>query len=88
MRKYTRVPVRRLDKGINKFKLCIYYFSASHPGYSRLIISSDSTNLTVIEVCKDCDGTPSTDLQVFMCVITNKHGSAYASAYLNVIGKE
>lgn len=59
--------------------------SRDNPGSNRIIISQDHTNLTVTQVCKDCEGEPSTDLQVFQCKISNIHGEAYASAYLNVL---
>ena len=40
--------------------------------------------LTVHNVCRDCaDNT--TDLQVFQCNVTNKHGSIFTAGYLNVL---
>jgi len=51
----------------------------------RLTITKDLTKLTLTNVRKNREGTPNTDLQVFQCRISNEHGDAYASAYLNVL---
>jgi len=59
----------------------------NNPGNPRILISEDGTNLTVINVCKTCSGSPPSDLQVFQCNISNKHGSDFESAYLNVFDK-
>ena len=64
-----------------------FYFSADDPGSSKLVISKDRTELTMRDICKNCEGETRSDLQVFMCRISNKHGENYASAYLNVIGR-
>ena len=60
-------------------------FEGENPGNSRMIISEDMTNLTVVNTCKDCEGDPRSDLQVFQCKVENVHGTRHASAYLNVL---
>jgi len=53
----------------------------------RMRLSSDGTELTLYDVCKDCDDG-SSDLQVIMCNASNVHGYAFGDGYVNVLGKE
>jgi len=52
----------------------------------RMHLSKSGLQLTINDVCKDCDDD-SSDLQVIQCNATNAHGYAFADGYINVLLK-
>ena len=61
------------------------YPPGDNPGPHRKM-SADGTALTISNTCKYCpEGL--TDLSVIQCNVSNLHGYAFVSAYLNVLRK-